>query len=190
MATEPTIMKMRLAEINRFVQTLQKHHDQYTEERWERGYEHAEVTISKKLRDILGSLPKGYVKGEKSLKTLAKERYLLWWSNQAKSDWKKLPEAERKVWESYVTEGLEFGTIRERELKRESKENVFIQYKGTDLCADIWCDCGKHLHVDDYFAYAVQCPYCKAVYELPSFVNAVKVESTQFTIKVLEKEED
>lgn len=124
MATEPTIMKMRLAEINRFVQTLQKHPDQYTEEMWERGYEFAEVTISKKLRDILNNLPKGYVKGEKSLKTLAKERYLLWRSNQAKSDWKKLSDAEQKVWEGYVEDGLEFGTIREKQLAAlELKEN-------------------------------------------------------------------
>jgi hypothetical protein len=67
--------------------------------------------------------------------------------------------------------------------------NVFIQYKGTDLCADIYCECGKHLHVDDYFAYAVQCPSCKAIYELPQFVTAVKVEQTAFTVRVLEDED-
>lgn len=118
MATEPTVMKMRLAEIHQFVMGLQQHHDPYTHAAWERGYESAEVKISKEIRKIMGRLPKGYVKGEKSLKTIAKERYLLWRENQAKGDWKKLSDDERAVWEGYVEDGLEFGTIREKELKR------------------------------------------------------------------------
>lgn len=190
MATEPTIMKMRLKEINRIVSGIPTAVRSRGLEDWEAWLERGKTELANALRQELNNLPKGYVKGEKSLKTLAKERYLLWRSNQAKGDWKKLPEAERKVWESYVTDGLEFGTIREKELNREPNHNVFIQYKGTDLCADVYCDCGEHLHVDDYFAYAVQCGECKAIYELPSLVNAVRVESTQFTVKVLEKEED
>jgi hypothetical protein len=67
--------------------------------------------------------------------------------------------------------------------------NMFIQYKGTDLCADLWCECGKHLHVDDYFAYAVQCPSCKAIYELPQLVTAVKVATTTFPVLVLDDED-
>jgi hypothetical protein len=67
--------------------------------------------------------------------------------------------------------------------------NVFIQYKGTDLCADIYCDCGKHLHVDDYFAYAVQCPVCEAIYEMPQFVTAVRVKTTELPVLVLEDED-
>lgn len=69
-----------------------------------------------------------------------------------------------------------------------SEPNVFIQYKGTDLCADIWCECGVHLHVDDYFAYAVRCWSCKSIWELPQLVTAVKVEKSEFT--VLDTEED
>ena len=124
MATEPTIMKMRLAEINRFVQTLQKNPDHYTDEAWYRGYEHAEVTISKKLRDIMGNLPKGYVRSQPSLKTLAKTRFLQWRENQAKAEWKKLTPEERAVWEGYVTEGIEFGEVRARELEREAPLKV------------------------------------------------------------------
>jgi hypothetical protein len=71
-----------------------------------------------------------------------------------------------------------------------SKPNVFIQYKGTDLCADIWCECGTHLHVDTYFAYAVRCWKCQAIWELPQMVTAVKVESTEFPIQDAEKDED
>lgn len=49
-----------------------------------------------------------------------------------------------------------------------SKDNVYIQYKGTDICCDINCDCGTHLHLDSFNAYAVECWNCKAIWELPS----------------------
>lgn len=75
-------------------------------------------------------------------------------------------------------------------MSKEDGTNVFIQYKGTDLCADIYCDCGKHLHVDDYFAYAVRCWKCKSIWELPQKVTAVKVTETQFTILETEQEND
>lgn len=118
MATEPTVMKLRLQAINQLAQTLQKEVDRYTERDWDRGYEFAEVTIGKKLRDIMGNLPKGYTRGEKSLKSLAKTRFLQWRENQAKGEWKTLTAEEQAVWEGYVTDGLEFGTIREKELER------------------------------------------------------------------------
>ena len=69
-----------------------------------------------------------------------------------------------------------------------SDTNMYIQYKGTDLCADLYCDCGTHLHVDEYSAYAVQCWNCKAIWELPQNVTMVKVIETQFT--PLQTEED
>lgn len=68
--------------------------------------------------------------------------------------------------------------------------NVFIQYKGTDLCADIYCECGKHLHVDAFHVYAVQCRDCKAIYEMPQMVTAVKVESTTWPVTVLRDDDD
>lgn len=47
----------------------------------------------------------------------------------------------------------------------------FIQWKGTSACMDINCSCGKQTHIDESFAYYVQCPYCKAVYELGSTIE-------------------
>lgn len=44
----------------------------------------------------------------------------------------------------------------------------FIQWKGTDICMDFYCKCGAHLHFDGYFAYAVRCPHCSTVWEMPS----------------------
>jgi hypothetical protein len=70
-----------------------------------------------------------------------------------------------------------------------SETNVFIQYKGTDLCADLYCDCGEHLHVDAYSAYAVKCYECGAIWELPQFVTMTKVKSSQWEPLLLEKDE-
>lgn len=49
--------------------------------------------------------------------------------------------------------------------------HAFIQWKGTNVCADYYCACGKHFHVDDYFAYAVQCPHCERRYEVSAMIE-------------------
>ena len=47
--------------------------------------------------------------------------------------------------------------------------DVFIQWKGTDVCLDFHCyQCQTSSHYDGYFAYALKCPRCGTVYELPS----------------------
>ena len=54
---------------------------------------------------------------------------------------------------------------------------TFIQWKGTDVCMDIWCPaCNKANHYDGYFAYQVKCSGCGTVYELGSEVSLKKVE--------------
>lgn len=42
-----------------------------------------------------------------------------------------------------------------------------MQWKGTEVCLDLHCVCGYHGHLDDMFAYAVQCGGCDRVYEMP-----------------------
>jgi hypothetical protein len=55
-------------------------------------------------------------------------------------------------------------------------EENFIQWKGTDICMDFWCDCGTQNHYNGYFAYYVQCKGCKQVYKLDSKVMMQKSE--------------
>lgn len=53
----------------------------------------------------------------------------------------------------------------------------FIQWKGTDLCMDLYCpECDTHSHIDGFFAYYVRCPSCKAVFKLADHVEMTKVE--------------
>lgn len=46
---------------------------------------------------------------------------------------------------------------------------VWIQWKGTDVCLDMWCECGTDDfgHYDGYGAYAIQCGNCGRKYNLP-----------------------
>ena len=48
---------------------------------------------------------------------------------------------------------------------------TFIQWKGTDVCMDVYCICGDRFHIDAEFAYAVQCPHCKRRYEMGTRVE-------------------
>lgn len=54
--------------------------------------------------------------------------------------------------------------------------DMFIQWKGTELCADFHCDCGYHGHIDADFAYHVRCDGCGQVYEMGCQVVARKVD--------------
>ena len=41
----------------------------------------------------------------------------------------------------------------------------WVQWKGTDVCVDLHCSCGKSFHYDGDFMYYVKCPYCGQHYE-------------------------
>lgn len=62
----------------------------------------------------------------------------------------------------------EFGDDKNFDLNVEPDEpHAFVQYKGTDICMDFHCECGAQCHFDGDFAYVVQCPHCKAKWEMP-----------------------
>lgn len=70
---------------------------------------------------------------------------------------------------------------------------IFIQWKGTSVCADIHCECGEHGHIDDDFMYAVQCPKCGNVYEVGCYMAIRKIDRAAWTgcePKTWELEED
>jgi hypothetical protein len=52
------------------------------------------------------------------------------------------------------------------------RPNAFLQWKGTDVCMDVYCLCGEDFHVDAYFAYAVKCPHCGQVHEMSAMIEA------------------
>ncbi len=46
----------------------------------------------------------------------------------------------------------------------DNEPHGWIQWKGTDVCMDVHCQCGVSTHVDAEFAYFIQCGKCGAKY--------------------------
>jgi hypothetical protein len=67
-------------------------------------------------------------------------------------------------------------------IKREGPLG-WIQWKGTKVCMDVFCSCGKHSHIDAGFLYHVECPFCGQVYECDGHITLrpldFKPEGTQ-----------
>jgi hypothetical protein len=51
---------------------------------------------------------------------------------------------------------------------------VFLQFKGTDICFDFYCDCGASCHFDGYFGSNVICPHCDQHWVLPHMLTPHK----------------
>lgn len=80
------------------------------------------------------------------------------------------------------------------EQKRPEKgTSAFIQWKGTDVCADLLCECGWYGHHDGYFLYTWECPDCGTVWEAPDYISYRKSQRlpphTFITAKMLRDQE-
>ncbi len=60
------------------------------------------------------------------------------------------------------------------------KPSNFIQWKGTDVCIDIWCACGHQYHFDGLFMYAVKCSKCGRIYEMDTRVKMKEVKECDY----------
>ncbi len=58
----------------------------------------------------------------------------------------------------------------------EGKPHLWVQWKGTDVCCDIHCACGAHLHFDGAFLYHFTCGECGQKYETGSHVRIYPVD--------------
>lgn len=52
----------------------------------------------------------------------------------------------------------------------------WIQWKGTNVCMDVRCECGELTHVDEDFCYYVECGNCGEVYEVGGHVKLYKIK--------------
>src|SRR5262249_24110976 len=71
------------------------------------------------------------------------------------------------------------------------KPHAWIQWNGTDVCADIHCECGCHSHFDGDFMYYVKCPQFGQVWEVGTHItlyklNAAEVEALAYSSAVQE----
>ncbi len=72
------------------------------------------------------------------------------------------------------------------------KPHIWIQWKGTDVCCDIHCDCGAFLHFDGDFLYFFQCPHCGQHWEVGTHMPIYKVtpERAESCCQHPERDED
>jgi len=57
----------------------------------------------------------------------------------------------------------------------EGEPHGWIQWKGTDVCIDLYCKCGHHGHYDGDFLYAFECPACHAKYAVGQNVKLIEL---------------
>ena len=54
--------------------------------------------------------------------------------------------------------------------------HAFIQWKGTDVCADVKCVCGRSVHIDGEFFYTYACLECGRTYVVNPYVEMFEVD--------------
>lgn len=68
--------------------------------------------------------------------------------------------------------------------------SVWVQWKGTTLCADFRCTCGGRGHVDDGFAYAIRCGHCGQAWVLPQTLTLTRIEDADWQPDPIDVEMD
>lgn len=58
----------------------------------------------------------------------------------------------------------------------DGKPHGWIQWKGTDVCIDIHCECGELSHFDGEFMYVIQCPSCKRKYFANGHIQLIEID--------------
>lgn len=59
----------------------------------------------------------------------------------------------------------------------QKRPRGWIQWKGTEVCVDIHCSCGRLGHVDGMFAYSVRCP-CGKLWGMDPNITLVELEAS------------
>lgn len=58
---------------------------------------------------------------------------------------------------------------------RSGDPHGWLQWKGTDVCMDLHCKCGKLSHVDGMFMYNVKCCECGTVYMCNGHIELIEI---------------
>jgi hypothetical protein len=58
--------------------------------------------------------------------------------------------------------------------------SVFVQWKGTNVCLDYYCECGVQGHFDGFFAYQLRCGACGKVFDMPHSFALVPQQRMEF----------
>lgn len=67
----------------------------------------------------------------------------------------------------------EFDRVQKESPVDTNQPHGWIQWKGTNVCIDLRCECGADGHLDGDFVYAVKCGKCGAIYALDAHVKLI-----------------
>lgn len=65
------------------------------------------------------------------------------------------------------------------ELDKMEGNHGWIQWKGTNVCMDLHCECGHMGHVDVDFFYYFKCPSCQKIYAVGQNVRLYPVSKEE-----------
>jgi hypothetical protein len=68
--------------------------------------------------------------------------------------------------------------IYSRDFKTDGISHGWIEWKGTNVCMDIHCVCGKHSHMDADFFYYFECS-CGKMYAVGSNVKMIELNEEE-----------
>ena len=84
-------------------------------------------------------------------------------------------ERDRAVWTRVMAE--------DRKILGDDPEaqppHGWIQWKGTEVCMDLFCACGAHGHVDAEFCYFVKCIDCGRRYFVSQNVKLIELAADE-----------
>jgi len=68
----------------------------------------------------------------------------------------------------------------------KGKASGWIQWKGTDVCIDLVCECGERNHFDGDFFYFYQCQKCLRIYAVGQNIKLIKLSAEEIKLGDLE----
>lgn len=66
-------------------------------------------------------------------------------------------------------------TLSHLHIQKDTGPHVWIQWKGTNVCCDVHCECGYSGHYDGDFMYFLKCPKCERVWEVGTHMPIYEV---------------
>ncbi len=72
-----------------------------------------------------------------------------------------------------------FEDIYSKDSNVENSTHGWIQWKGTNVCMDIYCTCGHFGHIDIDFFYAYECPKCHRKFAVGQNIKFIELNNEQ-----------
>ncbi len=69
--------------------------------------------------------------------------------------------------------------VYEKQDNPKGEAHGWIQWKGTQVCIDLYCKCGYPGHVDTEFFYHYECPKCNQKYAVGQNVKLIPLNEEQ-----------